>query len=86
MFQKLTLTALALLISAVAVAADKDLYRDLDINEDGAISQEEAAALPGLKDNWVVLDVNADGMLDQAEFAKLEFIGAGSKSAGSESK
>jgi len=80
MFQKLTLAALALLVSGVATAADKGLYRDLDINEDGAISPEEAAALPSLNDNWVVLDVNADGMLDQAEFAKLEFIEADSKS------
>ncbi len=80
MFQKLTLAALALLVSGVATADDKGLYRDLDINEDGAISPEEAAALPSLNDNWVVLDVNADGMLDQAEFAKLEFIEADSKS------
>ena len=80
MFQKLTLAALALLVSGVATAADKGLNRDLDINEDGAISPEEAAALPSLNDNWVVLDVNADGMLDQAEFAKLEFIEADSKS------
>ena len=61
--------------SSVAIAADQSLYRDLDINEDGAISQEEAAALPGLNGKWDELDVNSDGVLDAAEFAKLEVIG-----------
>ncbi len=74
MLKKLTIAAIALLASGAAVATDKNLHSDLDINNDGGISQEEAAALPGLNDKWVKLDKNADGMLDQAEFAKLEFI------------
>lgn len=74
MFQKLTFTALALMISGVAFAADKDIYTTLDTNEDGAISQDEAAAMPGLNEKWVELDANADGMLDQAEFAKMEAV------------
>ena len=72
MYQKLALTALALLVSSVAVAGDKTLYKDLDADQDGKISPEEAAALPALNDQWTVLDANADGMLDQAEFAKME--------------
>ncbi len=75
MFQKLTLAVLALFVSSVAIATDQGLYRDLDLNEDGAISQEEAAALPGLNSKWDELDVNSDGVLDAAEFAKLEVIG-----------
>jgi len=70
MYQKLALTALALFVSGVTVAGG--VYKDLDANQDGNISPEEAAALPGLSDRWTVLDVNADGMLDQAEFAKME--------------
>ena len=76
MFKKLTLTALALLVSTAAFAAEDNLYKDLDANEDGGISPDEAAALPGLKDKWVVLDTNADNILDPAEFAKLEFTDA----------
>jgi len=75
MFQKLSLAVLALFVSSVAIAADQGLYRDLDINADGAISPEEAAALPGLNGKWDELDVNSDGVLDAAEFAKLEVIG-----------
>lgn len=76
MLRKLTLTALALLVSSTALAADDNLYKDLDANEDGGISPEEAAALPGLRDKWVELDTNADDMLDPAEFAKMEFTDA----------
>jgi len=74
MLQKLSLTALALLISGVAIAAGSGLYKDLDVNGDGIIDQEEAAALPALKDSWDKLDVNTDGVLDEAEFSKLEKI------------
>ena len=70
MYQKLTLAALTLLVSGAAIAGN--LYRDLDANEDGAISQEEAAASPTVSDQWTTLDTNADGQLDQAEFAKME--------------
>ena len=72
MYQKLGLAALALLVSSVAVAGDQTSYKDLDADQDGNISPEEAAALPALNDQWTVLDANADGMLDQAEFAKME--------------
>ena len=72
MYQKLGLAALALLVSSVAVAGDQTLYKDLDVDQDGKINPEEAAALPALNEQWTVLDANADGMLDQAEFAKME--------------
>lgn len=72
MLQKLTLTVLALFVSGVASAADKGMYEYLDVNNDGAITQAEATAMPGLSDKWDKLDANADGKLDEAEFAKLE--------------
>ena len=80
MFQKLTLTALTLLISGVAIAGDSALYKNLDTNKDGAISQQEARALPGLNEKWVELDTNADDRLDPAEFAKMEFTDTESES------
>jgi hypothetical protein len=72
MYRKLTVTALALLVSSVAFAGDKTSYNALDADQDGKISPEEAAAMPALSDQWTTLDENADGMLDQAEFAKME--------------
>jgi hypothetical protein len=72
MLQKLTFAALALFVSGVAVAAGEGMYGHLDADQDGAISQEEAAAMPGLNDMWTKLDANADGKLDEAEFAKME--------------
>lgn len=72
MYKKLALSALALLVSSVAVAGDQILYRDLDADQNGKISPDEAAAMPGLTSQWTRLDTNADGMLDQAEFAKME--------------
>ncbi len=74
MFQKLSLTTIALLVSGVSVAASNGLYNDLDVDKDGAISHEEATALPGLSSKWTELDTNADGKLDKAEFAKLEEV------------
>ncbi len=71
MYKKLALSALALLVSSVAVAGDQT-YRALDADQNGKISPDEAAAMPGLTDQWTRLDTNADGMLDQAEFAKME--------------
>lgn len=71
MYKRLALSALALLVSSVAVAGDQ-MYRDLDADQNGKISPDEAAAMPGLTDQWTRLDTNADGMLDQAEFAKME--------------
>lgn len=72
MYKKLALTVLALLASSVAVAGNTNLYKNLDANQDGQISPEEAAASPAVSDQWTALDANADGMLDQAEFAKME--------------
>lgn len=72
MYKKLALTALALLVSSVAVSGDQIMYKDIDANQDGKISPDEAAALPALSNQWTALDTNADGVLDQAEFAKME--------------
>ena len=72
MYKNLALTALALLVSSVAVAGEKMSYKDLDADQDGKISAEEAAASPTLTRQWTVLDANGDGAVDQAEFAKME--------------
>ncbi|MCB1755731.1 MAG: calmodulin [Gammaproteobacteria bacterium] len=70
---KLTLATVALLTTGAAFA-ESSLYNDLDADQNGAISQKEAAALPGLTEKWEELDANADGVIDQAEFAKLEVM------------
>ena len=74
MLNKLTLPAIALLFSGASVAAGPSVYQDLDADQDGAISQKEAAAMPKLTNKWQELDANADGKLDEAEFAKFEMI------------
>ncbi len=57
---------------AVSANANEALNQ-LDLDQDGAISQEEALNVEGMSaDAWAVLDVNADGKLDEAEFAMFE--------------
>lgn len=46
---KMTLATVALL-TTVAAFAESSLYNDLDADQNGAISQQEAAVLPGLSD------------------------------------
>ena len=74
MFKKLTLVALGLIFSGATVAAEKNMYTEIDVNKDGTIDKTEASTYPVLSENWNQLDANADGMLDQAEFAKFETI------------
>ena len=72
MYKMLVFVSAALLVSGVAVSGDQMSYKNLDANQDGKISAEEAAASPALTNQWTTLDANADGMIDQAEFAKME--------------
>lgn len=61
---------------AVSANANEALM-ELDLDKDGAISQEEAANVEGLTaETWAALDANADGKLDEAEFAMLEELQA----------
>ncbi len=48
-----------------------DLWKTLDINEDGSISKEEAAASKAVVESWDNLDANKDEQLDSKEFAQL---------------
>lgn len=68
--KKLLVAMLAGLFAGFAYAGDT--YTQLDANQDGMISQEEAQALPPLAEQWTEVDVNADGTVDAAEFAKFE--------------
>lgn len=74
MLNKITLIVLVALFSSVSIAADKGIYQDLDVNNDGSVSREEGSTLPVLIEKWEELDANADGNLDEAEFAKFEMI------------
>ena len=62
----------ALLVSGSVAAAET--YMGLDADKNGAISMEEATAMPSLADKWEELDVNVDGQLDSEEFARFETI------------
>jgi hypothetical protein len=76
---KLKLLAVALSLSlgaSVAGAADStggerrgDRIAKLDVNKDGQISREEAAAAPRLAQRFDQLDANKDGQLTREEFA-----------------
>ena len=69
--------ALALAVGApVAGAADGthgekrgERIAKLDLNQDGQISREEAAAAPRLAQRFDQLDANRDGQLTREEFA-----------------
>jgi sporulation protein YlmC with PRC-barrel domain len=47
-------------------------FQDLDTNNDGYISQEEAANDPALADNFSQADQNSDDQIDQSEFSAFE--------------
>jgi len=62
--------SLAMMASSVAFAGGT--YSALDADKSGAISQDEAAAMPGLTEQWTTLDVDANGELSIEEFARFE--------------
>ena len=64
---KKTLVSLALCagISSPALAQSA-AFEKVDVNQDGMISAEEAAAIEGL--DFGAADLNGDGMLDKAEY------------------
>ncbi len=69
MSKKLLIIALALASSAVIAS---ETYSALDTDSSGAISEAEAAALPGLTEQMNTLDVDASGELSMEEFARFE--------------
>lgn len=56
--------------TGTAYAGDCVSFSALDRNQDGAISKQEATAIPRLSARWDILDSNSDGRIDEAEFAR----------------
>lgn len=55
-----------------AASAGDDSFMKLDVNEDGYISAQEAAADESLHQRWETTDANQDGQIDAAEFSAFE--------------
>lgn len=65
--------AIALLAFTGVAYADKDQkgekgFKKVDIDNNGAISMEEARTVPGLADNFAAADKNGDGQLSKSEY------------------
>lgn len=73
MNRKLVFAALITLASGTALAAD-DAFKKADADQNGAISKQEAAALPKLSEQWYSYDLNTDGQLDETEFSRFEMV------------
>lgn len=64
---KSMLLAFGLLLgSGVAIAEGTDKFTELDTNQDGSLSQEEASSAEGL--DFETADTNGDGSLSEEEF------------------
>lgn len=48
------------------------MFMQLDTNEDGVISESEAAAQPRVAEHFSELDSNGDAEIETAEFARFE--------------
>jgi hypothetical protein len=57
---------LSFLFIGTAVAQEMPAFEDLDTNSDGAISQEEAAAVEGL--DFAAADTDQSGSLSREEY------------------
>jgi Ca2+-binding EF-hand superfamily protein len=47
-------------------------FKQLDVNHDGVISQQEAQADKQLTKDWSKADTNKDGQIDESEFSAFE--------------
>lgn len=64
--------SVALLVSGVAAAEDNELaFRALDVDRNGAIDAQEAAADSNLNANFQSADWNSDGILTFSEYLKV---------------
>ncbi|WP_435106542.1 hypothetical protein [Arhodomonas sp. AD133] len=60
-------------VAAVTLSACSDQeFAKLDQDQDGKVSESEAAAKPEVAKEFDVLDANSDGNLERAEFARFE--------------
>lgn len=64
--KKHSITLLALGFAGAALAQGAPSFEEVDVNMDGSISQEEAAAVEGL--DITTADTNQDGSLDRQEY------------------
>jgi Ca2+-binding EF-hand superfamily protein len=67
----------AALGSAAAIAEDSsrtkgtnDLFKTVDVDADGKVSKEEAAANESFANNFPALDGNSDGVVTEREFRR----------------
>jgi len=71
----LMLVLAAALGASNAVSAGSDvgqLWKEIDLNKDGAISKDEAAASKEASAQWNLLDLNQDGILSEKEFSLID--------------
>ena len=74
--KNLLITTAVLFPLSLYAAGDKptpqELFKSLDTNNDGYISQQEAKADPKLTKQWNSADANGDGIVEQTEFSAFE--------------
>jgi hypothetical protein len=62
--------AVALALAGTAYAQEEEMeapsFEDVDTNENGVISESEAALVPGL--DFATADLNGDGVLSRTEY------------------
>ena len=67
MSKKIIVAVLGAFFAVAATAGD--VFTTLDADMNGAISKDEAAAMPSLAEQWKQLDTDASGDLSAEEFA-----------------
>ena len=69
--------ALLVPFAAYAGGASNDkVFKNLDKNNDGSISKEEAAGSSALIADWTEIDTNGNGTIEMTEFSALETVDA----------
>ncbi|HID44801.1 MAG TPA: calmodulin [Chromatiaceae bacterium] len=70
MSKKIIVVVLGAFFTVAATAGD--VFTTLDADMNGAISKDEASAMPSLSEQWKELDADASGDLSAEEFAGYE--------------
>jgi hypothetical protein len=68
MSKKLIVAAVIALFAGAATAAG-GVFATLDTDMNGAVSKDEASAMPSLTEQWETLDADGNGELSTEEFA-----------------